>query len=100
MSRSLSHPVVAGTAISKTLIAIHRTFNDFESQSLEGQNRAARQRSAFLSVKRARFSPQIGGEQPLPEELYEMNCREELREYLLVERMRRWLSRARYGQDY
>jgi thermostable 8-oxoguanine DNA glycosylase len=29
-----------------------------------------------------------------------MNCREELREYLLVERMRRWLSRARFGQDY
>ncbi len=29
-----------------------------------------------------------------------MNCREELREYLLVERMKRWLSRARYGQDY
>jgi hypothetical protein len=27
-----------------------------------------------------------------------MNCREELREYLLVERMRRWVSRARYGQ--
>ena len=25
-----------------------------------------------------------------------MNCREELREYLLVERMKTWLSRARY----
>jgi len=29
-----------------------------------------------------------------------MNCREELREYLLVERMRRHLSRARYGESY
>ena len=29
-----------------------------------------------------------------------MNCREELREYLLVERMKTWLSRARYGQSY
>jgi len=32
--------------------------------------------------------------------LYEVNCKEELRDYLLLERMKKWLSGSRYGQDY
>jgi hypothetical protein len=37
------------------------------------------------------------GRTALVEESYWMNCREEIREHLLVERMKRWLSRARYS---
>lgn len=43
----------------------HRSFVDFESQWLEGQNRASRRPSAFVSVRRIRFSSQISGPEPL-----------------------------------
>ena len=29
-----------------------------------------------------------------------MNCREQIRDHLLIERMRYWLSRARYSSTY
>ena len=36
------------------------------------------------------------GRRALVQEFYEMNCGEDIREHLLVERMKRWLTRARY----
>jgi hypothetical protein len=53
----------------------------------------------LVSASGTSISPKTGALSPA-EEIYEMNCREELREHLLVERMRQWLSRARYGQEY
>jgi len=44
--------------------------------------------------------PKNRGARASPEEILQMNCREQIRDHLLIERMRHWLSRARYSSTY
>ena len=51
-------------ADSALLTANDRSFTDFQTPCMWKQNRAARQRSSFLSAERARFFLQIGAHSP------------------------------------
>ena len=44
--------------------------------------------------------PKNRGALALQEEFCKMNCRERIRDHLLIERMKYWLSRARYSSTY
>jgi hypothetical protein len=77
------------------LIVYQEMFCDFQSQCTERQNRAARQRSAFVSLRRVRFSLLNGAQATRGESYKAMNARPEIRDALLVQRMNHWLLRAR-----
>jgi hypothetical protein len=82
-------------ADSALLIANDRSFNDFQTPSAERQNRAARQRSAFVSARLARCFLQNRGAEPAWRISRKMNTGPEIRDAIRVRRMKDWQMRAR-----
>jgi len=76
-------------------IDIPRMFADFQSQHRNSKTEAALEPSAFVSVSHASILIENRGAQPLWRNSREMNCREQIREYLIAEKMRYWLMIAR-----
>jgi hypothetical protein len=78
-------------------VTLHRqspAFPDFENQLLGDQNRALRKPSLFESVIRSPILPETGACEP--GRILKMNARLDVRDALLVHKMKRWALIARY----
>jgi hypothetical protein len=76
---------------------VHHRFPDYESQLQRRQNRAARQRSAFVSMSRVRFSLKTRGVSRCGGFPRKMNASPTIRDALRIRQMRFWLLRARHS---
>jgi hypothetical protein len=77
-------------------VTLHRqspAFPDFENQLLGDQNRALRKPSLFESVIRSPILPETGACEP--GRILKMNARLDVRDALLVHKMKRWALIAR-----
>jgi hypothetical protein len=86
--------------VSERSSAAHRHSSHVRRLSklmVKGRFGRARMQCALLSISRTRICARNWGAQPVAEKLYEMNVRPTLREAALLQRMKFWLLRAKYG---
>jgi predicted transposase YbfD/YdcC len=70
-------------------------FADFQNQHRKSKIEATPEPSSLVSVSRAAIFKENSGAQPSERNSKKMNCREQIREHLLAEKMKFWLMIAR-----